>query len=646
MFGDEGNDWMVGGTGQDTMYGGWGNDLLNADDVMTIAGTGTFGDQKGRKIQPSPNDTPDTHPLYQDRAFGGAGLDILIGNTGGDRLIDWVGEFNSYIVPFAPFGIATVSRQVPPWLFEFLYALSASQGADPTRDEDQNATDPDLEARNGEPYGELGLVTQKDHGLWQDQTGGPSDPQPGNIPGGSRDVLRSADFSDGTMMTFAVDTGAWSVSSGVLTVAAASQGQDAAAVWYHDQYLPDVLRDRRPHQPDQAHRRLEGQRLRHLRLLRPDRLQVRRPRRCLEQARDGLPRRHRLAHRRAGGDPRRRQVQHLVRHARCRQRHHVTMVTLNGANYFSYSFAPRVIDGESFGLNKGLLGFGSDNSRGQFDNIQLRVLPPGLTLDRREDFADTAGMWLEPTVGTWAVTGGVYNGTAASGLGLSLADLGAPVSYDAYLELDTVVKAGTPRAGIVFDYYSDTDFKYLMIDVAAGLVVLGHRTPAGWVVDYSMSRTMAVGSHSIKLTMKGASVNVVVDGSTLFGYGYNSALVDGRFGVLTNGTGHVRRRPGTHERLELQRVQPDRSAGVDQRRHRSPRATRGTALVTAVDHARQRGNRGDDRAMGHRTGFGAEPRRLRGGVRHGDLRRRREQQVGHGRRSSVTRSSRATRRSR
>ena len=67
--------------------------------------------------------------LLSDRAFGGAGLDVLMGNTGGDRLIDWVGEFNSYIVPFAPFGIATVSRQVPPWLFEFLYGLSASQGA-------------------------------------------------------------------------------------------------------------------------------------------------------------------------------------------------------------------------------------------------------------------------------------------------------------------------------------------------------------------------------------------------------------------------------------------------------------------------------------------------------------------------------------
>jgi hypothetical protein len=188
--------------------------------------------------QQQSNDTPDTHPLYQDRAFGGAGLDVLIGNTGGDRLMDWIGEFNSYIVPFAPFGIATVSRQVPPWLYEFLYALSASQGADPTRDEDQNDNDTELESRNGEPYGELGLVTQKDHGLWQDQTGGPSDPQPGNIPGGRRDVLRSADFNDGQFQMFAVDSGAWAVSGGTLRVAAASLGQDAAAVFYVDQYLP------------------------------------------------------------------------------------------------------------------------------------------------------------------------------------------------------------------------------------------------------------------------------------------------------------------------------------------------------------------------------------------------------------------------
>ncbi len=206
IFGDLGNDWLVGGTGNDTLWGGFGNDLMNADDVLS---TGCVHDATGGKCG-SPvdtwlNDTPDTHPTYEDRVYGGAGLDILIGNTGGDRLIDWVGEFNSYIVPFAPFGIATVSRQVPPALFEFLYALSKAQGADPTRAVDEGASVD--AARNGEPKGEIGLVTQKDHGLWQQQTGSPTDPQAGNIPGGRRDVLRTANFNDGTLTGFAPDSG-------------------------------------------------------------------------------------------------------------------------------------------------------------------------------------------------------------------------------------------------------------------------------------------------------------------------------------------------------------------------------------------------------------------------------------------------------
>ena len=111
LFGDLGNDWLFGGTGEDDHYGGWGNDILNADDDLSTNG--------------SQNDTTDTHDSYEDRAYGGAGIDVLYGNTGGDRLIDWVGEHDSYIVPFSTFGIATVSRQVEPQLPEFLYALSA-----------------------------------------------------------------------------------------------------------------------------------------------------------------------------------------------------------------------------------------------------------------------------------------------------------------------------------------------------------------------------------------------------------------------------------------------------------------------------------------------------------------------------------------
>jgi hypothetical protein len=174
LFGDLGNDWLVGGTGRDTMYGGWGNDYLNADDVLNTGGNVT-------------NVGTDTNPSWEDVAYGGAGRDVLLANTGGDRLIDWSGEFDSYLVPFSPFGMATVSRTVQPQLPEYLYALSASDGADPYLAA-QYGSDP---TRNGEPFGELGIVLQKD-AAWGDQKGKPRDPQAGNTPGSQRDVLRTA----------------------------------------------------------------------------------------------------------------------------------------------------------------------------------------------------------------------------------------------------------------------------------------------------------------------------------------------------------------------------------------------------------------------------------------------------------------------
>ncbi len=170
IFGDLGNDWLVGGTGRDHLYGGYGDDLINADDYLDT--------------NDGANDAPDgPEASYEDIAFGGGGRDVLIANTGGDRLIDWAGEFNSFLVPFSPFGVPTISRSPSPHIERFLYDLSKSDGADQT-------LGPPDDPRNGEPFGELGLVRQGDAD-WGDQTGAPADPQPGNSKG-SRDVLRSA----------------------------------------------------------------------------------------------------------------------------------------------------------------------------------------------------------------------------------------------------------------------------------------------------------------------------------------------------------------------------------------------------------------------------------------------------------------------
>jgi len=159
LFGDLGNDWLVGGTNSDQLYGGLGDDVMNGDDNLdttTTDGAGSGFDDG-------------------DLAYGGGGRDQLTGNTGADRLIDWSGEFNGYWVPFSPFGVGTVSRSIAPHIPEFLYALSKADGADQTRG-------PVGDPRNGEPFGELGLVIQQDAD-WHVQTGGPDGPQAGNGKG-------------------------------------------------------------------------------------------------------------------------------------------------------------------------------------------------------------------------------------------------------------------------------------------------------------------------------------------------------------------------------------------------------------------------------------------------------------------------------
>ncbi|MFU8777332.1 MAG: calcium-binding protein, partial [Roseovarius sp.] len=162
IFGGTGNDWLVGGTGHDRLFGGAGDDYLQGDDYLgTNGGANTDADPAA----------------WGDFLVGGAGRDVLIANSGFDRMFDWTGEFNSFIVPFAQFGLPTIYRVPSPHVIDFLTDLAAAGGADMT-----------LPSPDDEPA----LVTQRD-AAWQDQTGAPRDPQPGNGrglydgPGGPED---------------------------------------------------------------------------------------------------------------------------------------------------------------------------------------------------------------------------------------------------------------------------------------------------------------------------------------------------------------------------------------------------------------------------------------------------------------------------
>ncbi len=509
IFGDLGNDWLVGGTGADDLYGGWGNDLLNADDDHTTLG------EDGVTV--GANDLPDTHPFYQDRAYGGAGRDILIGNTGGDRLIDWVGEYNSYLVPYAPFGQASVSRTLQPFLPEFLYALSAGDGADFTRMGD--------EARNGEPEAEMGLVLQKDF-AWQDQTGAPADPQAGNIPGGARDVLRSAGFNDGTSDDFFVDSGVWSVVSGRYQVAPTALGGDALSVFFVNEFIPNYFEMMAT---IQAVKPIAGYNANAYLVF------------DYQSSEDfkfaGInvsTSKLEIGYRDALG-------WHVVVQApytgalRADTDYNVflslngntAILVVNNRISLTYTFE------STYGtfLNDGMVGLGANNAKAQIDNVVVQRIPPAMTYTQTVDFSDQADVdSLFQDVLT--IDGGLHTLTADPG-GTAVDLVNMQVAPASVLSLEAILKTSY-QGGFVFDYYGPEDFKYVAVSVETGKVLVGHSTSrAGVAFDAEWSATLSAGTnYTLGITIAERSVSVTLNEMPALSYAFNALITDGEFGLL------------------------------------------------------------------------------------------------------------------
>jgi len=212
-------------------------------------------------------------------------------------------------------------------------------------------------------------------------------------------------------------------------------------------------------------------------------------------------------------------------------------VSVNGGQAFSYTFAPRILNGETVGLNKGFVGVGSNNARGVFDNIAVQALPPQLTLDANEDFNDgLAQQFTGDQAGTWTVTsGGRYVSTAATATTtLDTLSLGARFQPTSYTELSATLNT-TGIGGISFDEYATNDFKYVALDIAAQKIDIGHVDPRrGWVVDASVAKALVAGTnYSLMVTLSGTAVSVSLGGTFLTSFSYAGAVVDGAAGVLS-----------------------------------------------------------------------------------------------------------------
>jgi Ca2+-binding RTX toxin-like protein len=518
IFGDLGNDWMVGGTGRDDLFGGFGNDLLNADDDPTTHG--------------GANDQPDTNATYEDRAFGGAGRDVLIANTGGDRLIDWTGEFNTYLVPFSPFGMATVSRTLQPHLADFLYALSAADGADPTRAADKAAAGADP-ARNGEPWGELGLVLQKD-AAWGDQHGGPSDPQAGNLPGTPRDVLRSANFDTGSPQGFVPASGNWSVVNKRYQVTPPAGGGDAISLFNQaETVIPSYFEMQAT---INAVKPVAGTKANAFLIF-----DYQGPTDFKYAGIDISLNKLVIGHRTASG-----WVVDATANAQLKSGiDYVVLLKVNGsavsvtiANVnLAHTFAPRIdARGVAHAINDGIVGIGGNNAAAQIDNVVVQAPPAAITLDRKVDFSaanPASGLFGTPTAGSWQVTGdGRFVGTSAAANAPAVNLIGIAASPGSLLEITTTLKTGA-QGGVVFDYHGPTVYKFATLSADSKQVLIGHSTAAGLVIDASFAINVnANADYQLKVSLRGSLVNVSLNGAVVASKLYNETVTVGGYGLI------------------------------------------------------------------------------------------------------------------
>ncbi|WP_286789909.1 proprotein convertase P-domain-containing protein, partial [Thioclava sp. UBA3469] len=520
IFGDLGNDWLVGGTGRDHVYGGWGDDLIDVDYDHTR-------DADGSAL--GANDTPDTSSSYEDIVYGGAGRDIMIGNTGGDRLIDWVGEFNSYIVPFAPFGAFTISRALAPQIQEYLYDLSASDGADPTRAADTGDYNAD---RNGEPWGELGLVMQKDD-AWQDQTGAPNDPQPGNIPGGRRDVLRSADFNGNgggkDAQGFAADSGVWTVEGGAFAVSPESLGGDAVSVFYIGDALPSYFEMKATIVGGKPTAGLKSNAYLIFDYQSPTDFKFAGVNISTDKFEMGI--------RTADGWI---VLEQTPVQAKPDTPYNLLLaingltatLVIDGQEYFTHVFDARVDQyGVTHGLNSGYVGIGAQNSLTKLDNIAVQVLPPEFTLDETEDFSDGIADRFA-TDAAWQIDAGALDAQPGAGApAIALSDL--VIAETSVTRIAAQIETNG-RAGFVFDSYTDGRYKYAVIDAANDRVSIGYYTQRDGFVETASYDIAIDGSQSNKLeiTLARSTVSLALNGHEVLGHAFYAPVADGAVGLM------------------------------------------------------------------------------------------------------------------
>jgi hypothetical protein len=185
-----------------------------------------------------------------------------------------------------------------------------------------------------------------------------------------------------------------------------------------------------------------------------------------------------------------------------------------------------------------------EQGAGAMDNIAVQVVPPTATVTRNDEFTGGVGPMVTAVAGSstggWTAAADRLQGapTPGSDTAIQLLNLSgiAQMAATSLLEVSTTLKTAG-LSGIVFDRYSDTDFKFAAVDTATQRVLIGHRTASGWTVDAAVSNLTLNASTDLKLglSIKGSTVSVTLNDQAALGYAFNAVGADGRFGLFSRG---------------------------------------------------------------------------------------------------------------
>jgi hypothetical protein len=89
-------------------------------------------------------------------------------------------------------------------------------------------------------------------------------------------------------------------------------------------------------------------------------------------------------------------------------------------------------------------------------------------------------------------------------------------------------------AGMVFDYHSPTDFKFVQVVAGTNQAILGHRNASGWSTDAVVVKTISPGAtNTLMVALQGKNATVSLNGVAVLGFTYNELLTDGGLGFFS-----------------------------------------------------------------------------------------------------------------